>query len=127
MKRMQTPAARVRHLGSARNGTGHFILQRLTALALVPLAVAIVGIILKFVNVPYDQARALFISPWVAGPLALFLLVAAVHMKIGMQVIIEDYVHHEGLRFFMLIGNIFLCAALAFAGLFALLRLSVGL
>lgn len=127
MKKFETPLSRARHLGAAHNGTGHFWHQRLTALALIPLTAAFIFIVLKFVNAPFDQARAMMIEPVNSGVLALLILIAVWHMKLGMQVIIEDYVHSEGRKFFLLIANNFFCALVAFVTLFVLLRLSIGL
>ncbi len=109
------------------HGTKHFWQERLTALAAIPLTAAFVFLTVKFIGASYDQARLLLLDPLNAGALALFLLVSAWHMKLGMQVIIEDYVHDEGPKFFLLIANIFFCALLAFASLFVLLRLNLGL
>jgi succinate dehydrogenase / fumarate reductase membrane anchor subunit len=127
MSEHQTPLSRVRHLGAAHGGTKHFWHERLTSLALLPLTVAFIFVALKFASAPYERARSMMIEPWSVGVLALFLLVSIWHMKLGMQVIIEDYVHKEGRKFLSLIANNFFSALVAFAALFVLLRLSVGL
>jgi succinate dehydrogenase / fumarate reductase membrane anchor subunit len=127
MSKFQTPLSRARHLGAAHSGTSHFWKERMTSLALIPLTAAFVFIALEFVGAPYEQARLMMIEPWNAGALALFLAISIWHMKLGMQVIIEDYVHTEPLKFILLIGNGFFCALTAFAALFVLLRLSIGL
>jgi succinate dehydrogenase / fumarate reductase membrane anchor subunit len=123
----ETPLRRAHHLGAAHGGTKHFWQERMTALALLPLTTAFIFIVIKFSGAPYEQARLMMIEPWSAGILALFLLVSIWHMKLGMQVIVEDYIHGETLKFLLLIANNFFCALTAFAALFVLLRLSLGL
>jgi len=127
MSRYQTPLSRAQHLGTAREGTKHFWHQRLTALANIPLIVAFVCSMLRFVGSTYEQARQMMMEPLNSGLFALLILSVTWHMKLGMQVIVEDYVHSEGRKFFLLIMNNFFCALVAFASLFMLLRLSVGL
>jgi succinate dehydrogenase / fumarate reductase membrane anchor subunit len=122
----QTTLSRVRHLGAAHNGTRHFWRQRLTALANIPLVTVFVFIVLNFAGAPYDQARMMISHPFVSGALALLILSVTFHMKLGMQVIVEDYVHGEALKFLLLIANNLFCALLVFATLFILLRLSLG-
>jgi len=126
MSRYETPLSRAEHLGAAHGGTKHFWHERLTSLALLPLTTAFIFVMLEFINAPYEQARLMVLEPWNAGVLVLFLLVSIWHMKLGMQVIVEDYVHSEGRKFILLIANNFFCALAAFAILFALLRLSAG-
>ena len=90
---LRTPLARVRGLGAAKSGTGHFWLQRLTAVANIPLTFAMVLIVLMLAKLDYAGARALVANPLVGILLIAFLVSAFVHMRLGMQVIIEDYVH----------------------------------
>ncbi len=123
---MRTPLARVRGLGPARAGTGHFWLQRLTALSNLVLVVAFVGILLSLVGKPYPAAMAILKQPLVALLLLLFVLSALVHMRLGMQIIIEDYVHSEGLRLAAIIGNTFFAVAVGAACVFSILRIAFG-
>lgn len=124
--RAPTPFKRVQGLGSARSGTGHFWLQRLTGVANLPLALVFVGIIIALSGSSHAGATALLGNPLVAILMLLFTLSAAVHMRIGMQVIIEDYVHDENLKLLCLMLNTFFAIAVGLAAAFALLKISFG-
>lgn len=92
---LQTPLARVLGRGSAREGVEHWWWQRLTAVALVPLGIWFVIAVISLVGAGYPEARA-----WVTAPLNMVLLIAFSaallhHAQLGLQVVIEDYVHHE--------------------------------
>ena len=102
---LRTPLARVRGLGSAKSGTEHFWLQRVTAAANVPLTLCFVVIVLQLVGRDYTAARALLSQPLVAILLLLFVVSGTMHMRLGMQVIIEDYVHSEGSKVVLLMLN----------------------
>ena len=95
MAGMVTPLRRVRHLGAAHDGTAHFWRQRLTAAANLPLVIAFVILIATLVGRPYAEVVAVLASPFVALLLVLMVISISIHMRIGMQVIIEDYVHSE--------------------------------
>ena len=114
---MQTPLGRVRGLGSAKSGLGHWWHQRLTAIAMVPLMVISVLIIAQIGMVDYQGAVDLVSNPLVATWLLLLVVVGYFHAALGLQVVLEDYVAHEGKRM----------AAIIFVkmGLFALAALSV--
>jgi succinate dehydrogenase / fumarate reductase membrane anchor subunit len=127
MSDFQTPLSRVRYLGSAHNGTKHFWHQRLTSLAAIPLLIAFIFILLKLVNAPYDQALLIIRDPFNLSITALFVFISAWHMKLGMQVIIEDYIHGEALKFIFLIANNLFSALVGFVSLLALLRLGMSL
>ena len=121
---MRTPLSRVRGFGSARSGTDHFWRQRLTAIANVPLTLGGVILMISLTGRTYPGVRQILGSPLIAVLMLLFVLSIAVHMKIGMQVIIEDYVHGEATKLALLIANTFFAIAVALACGFALLMLS---
>jgi succinate dehydrogenase / fumarate reductase, membrane anchor subunit len=123
---MRTPLGRVRGYGSAKSGTGHFIEQRLTALANIPLTIAAVLIVISLIGHNHAAVVQILGSSPVAIVMLLFILSAAYHMKIGMQVIIEDYVHDEAAKYALLIFNVFFAAVVGFSSIYALLKLSFG-
>jgi succinate dehydrogenase / fumarate reductase, membrane anchor subunit len=122
--RMSTPLARVRGLGPARSGTEHFWHQRLTAISNVPLVIAFVFILVALLGRNHAFVTQFLGTPLVAVIMLLFIFSITMHMRIGMQVIIEDYVHGEGAKLALLIGNTFFAIAVALVSAFALLMLS---
>ena len=123
---IRTPIGRVRGHGSARSGTGHFWHQRVTALANVPLTIAFVVIIISLLGSSHARVTQILGSPLVAILMFLFIGSATYHMKLGMQVIIEDYVHDEKWKLAALIANTFFAIAVAAASFYSLLKISVG-
>lgn len=122
---MRTPLARVRGLGSARSGTGHFWRQRLTSVAGVVLTIAFL-IVLGLMSGSHAAVVQILGSPVVSIVMMLFVLNMAYHMWLGMQVIIEDYVQGEVTKLVWLMANTFFCIAVGFACVYALLKLSSG-
>jgi succinate dehydrogenase / fumarate reductase membrane anchor subunit len=121
-----TPMRRVRGLGSARSGTGHFWHQRVTSVAGVPLTIALIVIVMALMGRSHAAVVQILASPLVATLMLLFIVNTAYHMWIGMQEIILDYVHDELLKFLSLLANTFFVFAVALASIFAILKLSFG-
>jgi succinate dehydrogenase / fumarate reductase membrane anchor subunit len=124
---MRTARGRVRYLGSARSGTRHFWHQRLTSVANVPLTIAAVLIIMSLLGRNHAAVVQILGSTFVALTMLLFVLTSAYHMWLGMQAIVEDYVHEEATKLAALMANTFFSAAIGLAGAFAILKLSFGL
>ncbi len=123
---MRTPLGQVRGLGSAKEGTGHFVKQRLTALANVPLIIAFVIILVSVQGEGYAGVVETLSSPIVAVIMLAVILSGVIHMRIGMQVIIEDYVQGEGLKFLCLAANTLFAVAVGLMSAFALLKIAFG-
>lgn len=123
---MRTPLGSVRGLGSAKSGTEHFWMQRLTAVANVPLSLFVIGLIITTAGGNYAAVKATLGSPLVAIPLILFIISATYHMRLGMQIIIEDYVPAEGTKVVLLLLNTFFSVAVGLGSVFAILKLSFG-
>ena len=121
---MRTPLARVRSLGSSHSGTSDFWRQRLTAVAMTVLIVPVIVVVLMLIGSNQAFAKQTFSSLPIAIIMLLFILSITTHMRIGMQVIIEDYVHDEGTKLVLLMGNTFFAVAVGLACAFALLMLS---
>ena len=123
---IRTPLGRVRHLGSAHKGTGHFWHQRLTSVANVPLTIAAIVIVLGLLGRNHAAVVQILGSTLVAITMLLFVISSVYHMWLGMQVIIEDYVHHEVGKIVLLMSNTFFCVAVGLCCVYALLKLSFG-
>jgi succinate dehydrogenase / fumarate reductase membrane anchor subunit len=121
---LRTPMGKVRYLGSARSGTRHMWHTRLTAAALLPLSIIFVCIVVSLVGKDYVTVRATLGNPFVSIVILLFLLAGIYHMMLGMQAIIEDYVHGEHVKQWSLMVNTCFAIAVGFACAYAVLRLS---
>ncbi len=126
-KHIRTPLARVRGLGAARSGTVQFWRQRLTAVANIPLTIAVVVIIILLLGRNQAAVAQILGSPLVAIIMLLFIASTTTHMRIGMQVIIEDYVHDEIAKLVLIMANTFFAIAVALAAAYGILKLSFGL
>ena len=124
--KLRTPLKRARGLGSAKDGTGHFILQRITAIALVFLSIYVVGLVIWLIGADYAVVRATVAQPCNALLLVAFLVASFWHAKLGMQVIVEDYVHTPWLAAVSQLAVIFVCALAGLASVLAVIRISLG-
>lgn len=121
---LRSPLSRVRGLGSAKDGTGHFIIQRLTALALIPLTIWFVVAVIANINAPYYQ-----FTQWVGGIgtatlLILTLIATFWHAALGLSTVIEDYVHHEFTKLLLLALVKLLCFGFALLGVLSVIKLA---
>ncbi len=123
---MRTPLGRVRNLGASHSGTSDFWRQRLTAVATALLIAPVVVIVLMLIGRNQAGAAQILGAPLIAIILILFIIASAWHMKIGMQVVIEDYIHNEKLKLASVMANNFFCVAVALASIYAILKLSSG-
>ena len=123
---MRTPLGRVRFLGASHSGTTDFWRQRLTAVAMTLLIIPVIVIILMLFGRNQAFAAQTLGSLPIAIIMLLFIVASTWHMKIGMQVVIEDYVHNEKLKLAVIMLNNFFSVAVALASIYALLKLSSG-
>lgn len=124
---MHTPTRRVRGHGSAHHGTQHFIKQRVTAVAQVVLVTAFVAIVLALRGKDHAGAVQLLSNPFVAIPMLLLIGSVGMHMRLGMQVIVEDYLHTQETKIPALLLNHFFGIVVTAASAFALLKISFGM
>lgn len=120
---LQTASKKIRHLGSAKSGVGAARAMHLTSVALVPLTIAFVWILISLLHKDYAGARA-ELGHWFPAILMLLFVGAGIyHMKLGMQVIIDDYVHDHHLKDWALMANVFFCVVVGLACVYAILRI----
>ncbi len=124
--RLRSPLGRALGLGSAKEGVEHWWMQRITAVALVLLSLWFVAALIAHLGADYTAAVAWLRSPLTAIAMILLVLATFVHMALGVQVVIEDYVHHEGTKLASLVLVRLACWALGAAALFAVLRVAFG-
>jgi succinate dehydrogenase / fumarate reductase, membrane anchor subunit len=126
MSDLRTPLARARGIGSGKTGTGHFWTQRVTAIALALLVPWLVGLLVSMVGADVVAVRAAIARPWNAILLSAFVVALFWHAKLGIQVVIEDYVHTRASEIALQLANTFLCALGAVASLYAIVRIALG-
>jgi len=126
MANMRTPLKKVRSLGSAKEGADHFWRQRVTAVSNLFLGLFVQWLIVSLAGADYARVKSTLANPLVALPLILFVISIMTHMRIGMQVVIEDYVHEEGTKIALLMLNTFFTIVVGAACVFAVLKLAFG-
>jgi succinate dehydrogenase / fumarate reductase membrane anchor subunit len=126
VNRYRTPIKNARGLGSANHGTHHFFASRLSSLALVPLSLWFLYFIITLLQADYLTATDAIARPWNAMLLIAFLLFTFWHTQLGMQVVIEDYVHSPALALCSQIVIYFICVSGALASVFAVVRIALG-
>jgi succinate dehydrogenase / fumarate reductase membrane anchor subunit len=122
----RTPLKRARGLGSAKSGTGHFWWQRVTAVFLIPLVAWFVGTLVSLAGADLATVQATVARPWNVILFSLFAVALFWHAKLGLQVVIEDYVHTRALEIALQLLLTFLCALGALASLFAIARIALA-
>ena len=122
---MRTPIARARGLGSGKSGTEHFWVQRVTAVVLALLVPWLIGLLVSLVGAELDAVRATIARPWNAILLVGFVVALFWHAKLGIQVVIEDYVHTRGTEITLHLLNILACTLGALASLYAIGRIAL--
>ncbi|CAN5450824.1 succinate dehydrogenase, hydrophobic membrane anchor protein [soil metagenome] len=123
---IRTPLSRVRGLGSSHSGTSDFWRQRLTAVAMILLMLPVIVIVMMLLGRNQAGAAQILGSPAVALLLIMFIIASVWHMKIGMQVVLEDYVINEKLKLISIIANNFFSSAIGLASIYAIVKLSSG-
>jgi succinate dehydrogenase / fumarate reductase membrane anchor subunit len=122
---LRTPLARALHHGTARDGVGHWLIQRVTATALAPLTIWLLIALLSLPAADYRTVSGWIGSGWNPVLLALTVLIAAWHAWLGVQVVIEDYVHSFLPKTIALLTSMFIHVLLAASGVFAVLRIAL--
>ncbi len=126
MSDMRTTLKEVRGLGSAKDGTMHFWMVRVSSVALVPLTLFAIGLVFSLIGKDFDTARAVVGQPIVAVLLILFVIISVEHMRLGIQETIADYIHGELLKVIILMLNTAFSWFLGAVSVFALLKLAFG-
>lgn len=123
---MRSPLKKVRHLGAAKEGVQHWWIQRVTAVAMVPLLLVMVVSVLKLSAGDHAAVVTAFKNPLFAIVALLSILAVFWHLKLGLQVVIEDYVHHEGLKIASLLAITFAVFIVGGAAALSVLKLFFG-
>ncbi len=123
---MATPLKHVRGLGAAHRGTDTFWRQRVTAVANIPLVIFLILSVVSHIGASYDDVRTYLAHPVVAVLFLALVVSAAIHLRIGLKEIIEDYVHGEGVKVAAILLATFFAYGVALAALFAIVKISLG-
>jgi succinate dehydrogenase / fumarate reductase, membrane anchor subunit len=123
---MRTTVKQVEGLGSAKSGTEHFWHQRLTAIANLPLIIFLVWFIISHLGASRAAVMGSVQNPFIAILLTLSFVSILWHMRLGLQIVIEDYVHGHAAKLVCLLLNSFYVAALGVAAIYAILKMSLG-
>jgi succinate dehydrogenase / fumarate reductase membrane anchor subunit len=123
---MRTPLARAKGLGPAGHGAGHWWIHRMTAVSNIPLVIAFVIIVASLAGRSYEEAILIVSHPLISILLILAVISVTNHMRLGMQIIIEDYVHDRGWKIMALIANNFYAVIIAVACLYGLIKVGLG-
>lgn len=123
---MQSPLSKAKGLGSAKDGLHHWLVQRFTGIALVPLSLWFMWSMVCLAGADYAEVVAWMREPVSAVALSLFVGVALYHSALGVQVIVEDYIHHEGFKITKLVAQKLVHYFLAALGIFCVLQVAFG-
>jgi succinate dehydrogenase / fumarate reductase, membrane anchor subunit len=125
-KDLRNPLARARGLGSAKDGVNHWVVQRVTAVGLIFLMLWFIGTLLSILHADYETARATLAKPWNAVLMITLILTMYRHLTLGLQIVIEDYVHTRWLEWASLVVIKFIAVLAALSGVLAVLRVALG-
>ena len=122
---LRTPISKVRGLGSAKNGTHHWWMQKVTTVALVPLTLWFVYLVLRMANSGYDAALSLMSHPIHASLMVIFLTVGLYHLKLGLQVVVEDYIPNHKTKIFSLMMISFACVVVGVISVLSVIKIAL--
>jgi succinate dehydrogenase / fumarate reductase membrane anchor subunit len=122
----RTQFARVRGLGASGTGTREYWLLKLTSVALLPLTIFLIGLLIALKDADHAQVAEAIAAPYIAVPLFFFILANALHMRLGMQNVIDDYVHDKTVKKLLVGANLFFSYGAAAAAFYFLLKIGLG-
>ncbi|PCI32864.1 MAG: succinate dehydrogenase, hydrophobic membrane anchor protein [Alphaproteobacteria bacterium] len=122
---MNTPISKVRGLGSARSGTHHWWMQKIAAVALIPLTIWFVASIVQMTSADYFTVRAWLASPISAILMLLYIVIGLYHLRLGLQEVVEDYIHTAGMKVFLQFSILFGCTVIAVGSIFSVLKIAL--
>ncbi|HPF45254.1 MAG: succinate dehydrogenase, hydrophobic membrane anchor protein [Alphaproteobacteria bacterium] len=122
---LRSPLGKVRGLGSAKNGTHHWWMQKVTAVALIPLTIWFVSSVVQMTQASYEVVINWMTSPIVTVLMTLFVATGIYHLKLGLQVVIEDYIHSESAKVVLQMTVSFCCIITATAAIFSILKIAL--